>query len=38
MITKNIDEVKNNKKEKREAIEHGKVQGIPENELGFPTY
>lgn len=29
--------VKNDKRTWREAIEHGKAQGIPENELDFPT-
>jgi hypothetical protein len=28
---------KNDKSTWKEAIEHGKTQGIPENELGFPT-
>lgn len=28
---------KNDKSTWKEAIEHGKAQGIPENELGFPT-
>ena len=28
---------KNNKSTWKEAIEHGKAQGIPENELGFPA-
>jgi len=29
--------VRNDKSTWKEAIEHGKDQGIPENELGFPT-
>lgn len=28
---------KNDKKTWREAIEHGRAQGIPEDELDFPT-
>lgn len=28
---------KNDKSTWKEAIEHGKAQGIPEDELGFPT-
>jgi hypothetical protein len=34
---KQFDLDKNDKSTWKEAIEHGKAQGIPENELGFPT-
>ena len=29
--------LKNDKSTWKEAIEHGRTQGIPDNELGFPT-
>jgi len=34
---KQYDLVKNDKSTWKEAIEHGKAQGIPENEFDFPT-
>lgn len=34
---KQFELAKNDKTTWKEAIEHGKSQGIPENELGFPT-
>lgn len=34
---KQFELVKNDRNTWKEAIEHGKAQEIPENELGFPT-
>jgi hypothetical protein len=34
---KQFELLKNDEKTWREAIEHGKAQGIPKNELDFPT-
>ena len=34
---KQFELLKDDKSTWREAIEHGKIQGIPENELDFPT-
>ena len=34
---KQFELLKNDKNTWRKAIEHGKAQGIPENELDFPT-